>query len=63
MFGGRARVWSALLGVPVIQPIAYGMALLRSRTAVQFMITGGILLLTVAIDSLSRRAQKPHGQA
>ncbi len=29
----------------------------------QFMITGGILLLTVVIDSLSRRAQKPHGRA
>ncbi|GAA4933227.1 sugar ABC transporter permease [Streptomyces coeruleoprunus] len=62
LFGGRGTVWSALLGVLVIQSIASGVALLGIRGAVQFMITGGVLLIAVVIDSLSRRAQKAHGR-
>ncbi|TJZ58989.1 sugar ABC transporter permease [Streptomyces piniterrae] len=62
MFGGRGRTWSALLGVLVIQSIASGVALMGIQTAVQFMITGGVLLIAVVIDSLSRRAQKSHGR-
>ncbi|MFG2288306.1 sugar ABC transporter permease [Streptomyces sp. NPDC048595] len=62
MFGGRGRTWSALLGVLVIQSIASGVALMGIQTAVQFMITGGVLLLAVVIDSLSRRAQRAHGR-
>ncbi|WP_044366418.1 ABC transporter permease subunit [Streptomyces natalensis] len=62
MFGGRGRTWSALLGVLVIQSIASGVALMGIQTAVQFMITGGVLLVAVVIDSLSRRAQKAHGR-
>ncbi|MER7288445.1 sugar ABC transporter permease, partial [Streptomyces lydicus] len=62
LFGGRGRTWSALLGVLVIQSIASGVALLGVQTAVQFMITGGVLLVAVTIDSLSRRAQRAHGR-
>ncbi|GAU70268.1 putative xylose ABC transporter permease protein [Streptomyces sp. NBRC 110611] len=62
MFGGRGRTWSALLGVLVIQSIASGVALMGIETAVQYMITGGVLLLAVVIDSLSRRAQRSHGR-
>ncbi|MFF4695384.1 sugar ABC transporter permease [Streptomyces chattanoogensis] len=62
MFGGRGRTWSALLGVLVIQSIASGVALMGIQTAVQFMITGGVLLVAVVIDSLSRRAQRSHGR-
>ncbi|WP_435798419.1 sugar ABC transporter permease [Streptomyces decoyicus] len=62
LFGGRGRTWSALLGVLVIQSIASGVALMGIQTAVQFMITGGVLLVAVVIDSLARRAQKAHGR-
>ncbi|MFE2229171.1 sugar ABC transporter permease [Streptomyces kronopolitis] len=62
LFGGRGRTWSALLGVLVIQSIASGVALMGIQTAVQFMITGGVLLIAVVIDSLSRRAQRAHGR-
>ncbi|MEU9119890.1 sugar ABC transporter permease [Streptomyces sp. NPDC048506] len=62
MFGGRGRTWSALLGVLVIQSIASGVALMGIQPAVQFMITGGVLLVAVVIDSLSRRAQRSHGR-
>ncbi|MBU3867503.1 sugar ABC transporter permease [Streptomyces sp. 4503] len=57
LFGGRGSTWSALLGVLVIQSIASGVALMDIQTAVQFMITGGVLLLAVVVDTLSRRAQ------
>jgi D-xylose transport system permease protein len=63
LFGGRGTTWSALLGVLVIQSIASGMALLGIQIAVQFMITGCVLLAAVVIDSLSRRLQKAHGRA
>jgi D-xylose transport system permease protein len=63
LFGGRGTTWSALLGVLVIQSIASGMALLGIQVAVQFMITGGVLLAAVVVDSLSRRLQKAHGRA
>nr|WP_267246535.1 sugar ABC transporter permease [Streptomyces sp. PR69] len=63
LFGGHGRTWSALLGMLVIQSIASGMALLGIQAAVQFMITGGVLLAAVVIDSLSRRTQEAHGRA
>lgn len=62
LFGGRGSIWSALLGVLVIQSIASGVALMDIQAAVQFMITGGVLLVAVVIDSVSRRAQKAHGR-
>ena len=44
LFGGRGRTWSALLGVLVISPIQYGLALQGIATPIQYMITGGVLL-------------------
>ncbi|MFC8663919.1 sugar ABC transporter permease [Streptomyces sp. NPDC057199] len=63
LFGGRGSTWSALLGVLIIQSIASGMALLGVEPAVQFMITGGVLLTAVVFDSLARRAVEARGRA
>ncbi|MGW0708221.1 sugar ABC transporter permease [Streptomyces sp. NPDC002643] len=63
LFGGRGSAWSALLGVLIIQSIASGMALLGVAPAVQFMITGGVLLIAVIFDSLARRAAESRGRA
>ena len=63
LFGGRGSTWSALLGVLIIQSIASGMALLGVQPAVQFMITGGVLLVAVVFDSLTRRAAESRGRA
>ncbi|WP_372461623.1 sugar ABC transporter permease [Actinacidiphila acidipaludis] len=63
LFGGRGTTWSALLGILVIQSIASGMVLIGLETAVQYMVTGGVLLGAVILDSLSRRSQKLHGRA
>jgi D-xylose transport system permease protein len=62
LYGGHGSTWSALLGMLVIQSIASGMALIGVQAAVQFMITGGVLLIAVVIDTLSRRAQRAHGR-
>ncbi|AVZ75914.1 ABC transporter permease [Streptomyces lunaelactis] len=63
LFGGRGRTWNALLGVMVIVSIQYGLALEGIATPVQYMITGGVLLATVVIDSVTRRTQKTAGRA
>ncbi|MEV0323465.1 sugar ABC transporter permease [Streptomyces sp. NPDC050658] len=63
LFGGRGRTWNALLGVMVITSIQYGLALEGIATPVQYMITGGVLLATVVIDSVTRKTQKTAGRA
>lgn len=63
LFGGRGTTWSVLLGMLVIQSIASGMVLLGIPTPMQSVITGGVLLAAVVLDSLSRRAQRAHGRA
>lgn len=62
LFGGRGSVWSALLGMLVIQSITTGLDLLNMNTSIQYMITGGVLLGAVVIDSVSRRSQKAAGR-
>ncbi|WP_123963279.1 sugar ABC transporter permease [Streptomyces sp. TLI_185] len=63
LFGGRGTTWSAVLGMLVIQSIASGMAITDTPTAIQFVITGGVLFAAVVIDALSRRSQEAHGRA
>ncbi|WP_435130006.1 MULTISPECIES: sugar ABC transporter permease [Streptomycetaceae] len=63
LFGGRGRVWSALLGGLVIQSITTGLDLLNMNTSIQYMITGGVLLAAVVVDSVSRRTQRTSGRA
>ncbi|WP_202451218.1 MULTISPECIES: sugar ABC transporter permease [unclassified Streptomyces] len=63
LFGGRGNVWSALLGMLVIQSIQTGLDLLNMNTSIQYMITGAVLLAAVVIDSVSRQTQKTSGRA
>ncbi|WP_405923697.1 sugar ABC transporter permease [Streptomyces sp. NBC_00035] len=64
LFGGRGTPWSAVLGILVIQSIITGLYMGGSSTqAVQFMITGVVLLAAVVLDSVSRRTQKSAGRA
>jgi len=62
LFGGRGRVWSALLGALVIESISYGLAMLGMNAWVNDVITGAVLLVAVIVDSLSRKAQKASGR-
>lgn len=56
LFGGRGRAYAALLGILVIQAITNGMLLLNVDSSVRFMVTGIVLAVAVAIDSIARRA-------
>jgi D-xylose transport system permease protein len=62
LFGGRGKTWSALLGILVIQSIVTGLDLVHVNQAVQYMITGAVLLGAVVLDSVSRRTQKSSGR-
>ena len=55
LFGGRGRVWSALLGALVIGSISNGIDLLGLSSAVRFMLTGAVLLVAVIIDAATSR--------
>jgi ABC-type xylose transport system permease subunit len=63
LFGGRGSAYSALLGIVVIQSIASGLTLLSLESSVRYMITGGVLLLAVIVDSISRSSRAAHGFA
>ena len=62
LFGGRGSAYSALLGIIVLQAIQSGLNLMNVDSSVRFMVTGGVLLLAVAIDSISRRARSSSGR-
>lgn len=62
LFGGRGKIYSALLGSLVIGSIANGMDLLALTSSVKFMITGAVLLAAVSIDALSRRGRTAAGR-
>lgn len=63
LFGGRGSAYSALLGIVVIQSISNGLTLLSLDSAVRFVITGGVLMVAVIVDSVSRRSRAAHGRA
>ena len=56
LFGGRGRVMHGLLGGLVIGGIYNGMFLLGLAVQWEFIVTGLVLLVAVAINSLSRRS-------
>ena len=63
LFGGRGSAFSALLGILVIQSISNGLTLLSLNSSYRFMITGGVLLIAVSLDSVARRSRVSHGRA
>ena len=62
LFGGRGSAYSAMLGIIVLQAIQTGLNLVNVDSSVRFMVTGAVLLLAVAIDSVSRRARSSSGR-
>ncbi len=62
LFGGRGSAYSAMLGIVVLQAIQSGLNLIGVDSSVRFMVTGGVLLLAVAIDSVARRARSSSGR-
>jgi simple sugar transport system permease protein/D-xylose transport system permease protein len=63
LFGGRGSALSALLGILVISSISNGLTLLDLDSSYRFMITGAVLLLAVAVDSVARMSRASSGLA
>ncbi|HZC73978.1 MAG TPA: ABC transporter permease [Jatrophihabitans sp.] len=66
LFGGKGRLLDALIGGAVVEVIQNGMADLVSGPngpAVQYIVTGLVLLLAAAVDALSRRRAGSSGLA
>jgi D-xylose transport system permease protein len=61
LFGGRGRVRDALLGGLVVAIIANGLGLLGVEAYLNFVITGGVLLLAASVDALARRRAAATG--
>lgn len=55
LFGGRGRLASAALGAFVISTIDNGLGLLGVPAGLNFIITGGVLLLAATVDALARK--------
>ena len=55
LFGGRGRLIHAAIGALVIAVIANGLGLLGLPAGVNFLVTGGVLILAATVDALSRR--------
>jgi len=54
--GGRGAIWRTVLGILFLECIRNGFNLLEVDTFWQPVMEGGIILVAVAIDSLSRRS-------
>lgn len=62
LFGGRGSVWNALVGALVIGSVENGMDLLSAPSSVKYIVEGGILLLAVTIDTVTRRRRQRSGK-
>ena len=63
LFGGRGTMKAALLGALVMLSIDNGLGLLGLSSGTKFVLTGGVLLLAVTVDSISRRGREASGRA
>jgi D-xylose transport system permease protein len=61
LFGGRGKVWAALLGAVVIGSVSNGLDLDGQQPWTKLMVEGAILLLFVTIDALARRGRAASG--
>ena len=55
LFGGKGRLRDAVLGGLVVSVIDNGMGLLGFSSGTQYLVTGGVLLLSASVDAISRK--------
>ena len=61
LFGGRGRAMDAVIGGLVIATIPNGLGLLNQAAYINFLVTGGVLLLAASVDAISRRRRSSAG--
>jgi D-xylose transport system permease protein len=54
LFGGRGRLLQAAIGALVIAVITNGLGLLNLPGGVNYLVTGGVLILAATVDAVSR---------
>src|ERR1019366_1748203 len=55
LFGGKGKLRDAVLGGLVVAVINNGMGLLGFSPGTQYVVTGGVLLVSASVDALSRK--------
>jgi D-xylose transport system permease protein len=55
LFGGRGRLSNAVVGAFVIAMIDNGLGLLGLPGGINYLVTGGVLVLAATVDALARR--------
>ncbi|AMO59346.1 inner-membrane translocator [Mycolicibacterium phlei] len=63
LFGGKGRAIDAVIGGVVVATIANGLGLLNQSSYINFLVTGGVLLLAASVDAVSRRRRSSAGLA
>ena len=61
LFGGRGRAIDGVVGGLVIATIPNGLGLLNQASYINFLVTGGVLLLAASVDAISRRRRSSAG--
>ena len=61
LFGGKGKPRDAVIGGVVIATIANGLGLLNQASYINFVVTGGVLLLAASVDAISRRRRSASG--
>jgi len=61
LFGGRGRAIDAVIGGLVIATIPNGLGLLNQAAYINYVVTGGVLLLAASVDAVSRRRRSAAG--
>ncbi|MCG2801747.1 MAG: ABC transporter permease [Cellulomonas sp.] len=61
LFGGRGRIYHALLGALVVGSVQNGLDLLGQPAAIKNVATGVILIIAVIVDALGRRRRLARG--
>ena len=61
LFGGKGRAVDAVIGGVVVATIANGLGLLNQSSYINFLVTGGVLLLAASVDAISRRRRSAAG--
>jgi D-xylose transport system permease protein len=61
LFGGKGRAIDAVIGGVVVATIANGLGLLNQASYINFLVTGGVLLLAASVDAISRRRRSATG--
>jgi len=61
LFGGKGRAIDAVIGGLVISTIINGLLLLNNAAWINYVVTGGVLLIAAGVDAISRRRRSAAG--